>query len=93
MSDSKSYFTSTYYDNFAQYNNNDAGTIYWGGWLAEIKPSYFCPMDLIIYNGKFQTTNYSFDFHYNHILTLSKLEKISKYRIEPWFNNTINSKP
>ena len=92
LSDSKSYFTSTYYDNFSQYNNDNEGIIC-GGWLAEIDPNNFVNMDLIIHDSKFQTTNYSFDFHYNHILTLSKLEKISKYRIEPWFNDTINSKP
>ncbi len=73
------YFTTSYRNDFEKYDNNEGGAGYWKGWLEE-EPRLI--MDLIIYaNG-----SNLFKFKYNHILSLSKLEKISKYKIEPWEN-------
>jgi hypothetical protein len=41
-------------------------------------------IETVIYSNKDQ---YNFQFSYNHILELSKLEKITKYQIVPWQNN------
>jgi hypothetical protein len=41
-------------------------------------------IETIIYSSK---DEYNFQFTYNHILALSKLEKITKYQIVPWHNN------
>ena len=41
-------------------------------------------IETIIYSSK---DKYNFQFTYNHILALSKLEKITKYQILPWHNN------
>jgi hypothetical protein len=76
------YFTTSYYNDFEKYDNNEGGANYWGCWLAETKPNWDCPMDLIIYSS----SDNLFKFKYNHILSLVKLEKISKYKIEPWEN-------
>ena len=71
-SNSKNYFTSTF-ERAGRFTNNK-----WLTLLGDRKD-----MDLIVCEGyKF----YKFNFKYNHILTLSKLEKISKYKIEPWEN-------
>jgi hypothetical protein len=76
------YFTTSYYNDFEKYYINHGGNNYWGCWLAETKPNWDCPMDLIIY----ASGDNLFKFKYNHILPLSELEKISKYKIEPWQN-------
>ena len=49
-------------------------------------PSNFDAGDLNLY--VLEKSPLPIQFYYTHILPLDKLEKISKYRIEPWINNT-----
>ncbi len=77
LTNKENYFTSSYVD-FEKYDNGEGGE----KWLSETEQHI--PLDLIIYNDKFSL----FKFKYNHILKLEKLEKISKYNIEPWENKS-----
>ncbi len=49
-------------------------------------PSNFDAENLNLY--VLEKSSLPIQFYYTHILRLDKLEKISKYKIEPWINNT-----
>ena len=77
LSEDETYYTAT---NFylSKYKINGYG---WGGdWSEWLNNKGDAP--LVIFN----TPSYLFSFTYQHMVKIQKLEKITKYKIEPWEN-------